>query len=479
MKGEEWKAVYVTHDGKLVHNLGTRIQLIGKALERGYDKTSGKSGGEYLQTEYLKNEDEYLVSGAQLRCSMATSKKMTIEGRTYVPENPSETTYLECEENRMESGEGKVNATTKDCVVYKNIKPFRCNCRVGPCDDEEKDMLLIDESCLTEGTCKALIDLSEHWDNYPSQVPHFRYRDERFGEVSGITMMSMLFCKHGGIITPVTSGQELSFSLDLAMEKMTEYLQGKVSEEEIGEVISWTAKNCGLMVNDIVKGQFSKEKNEEAYQRSQLYDEQIIAWTYYWNQKISGNIFCEIPFTYQFEIDPNVVKAMIAQESSFGLITKENAGKNPSRNVMQSLATGNSVVWVAAGINPYENGMFKEGDSISFKRLDGTIGNDGALATDNLPNFTQSDLLNYRDKQHFEDFDILKNMFYKGEDEKYIVDFNKVTSNMSIATGVGELATKIEEQRNVYDGVAAYNSLPGYVEAINRHLADMGMEGLE
>ena len=213
MKGEEWKAVYVTHDGKLVHNLGTRIQLISKALERGYDKTSGKSGGEYLQTEYLKNEDEYLVSGAQLRCSMATSKKMTIEGRTYVPENPSETTYLECEENRMESGEGKVNATTKDCVVYKNIKPFRCNCRVGPCDDEEKDMLLVDESCLTEGTCKALIDLSEHWDNYPSQIPHFRYNDERFGEVSGITMMSMLFCKHGGIITPVTSGQERSSNL--------------------------------------------------------------------------------------------------------------------------------------------------------------------------------------------------------------------------------------------------------------------------
>lgn len=62
---------------------------------------------------------------------------------------------------RMESGEGKVNATTKDCVVYKNIKPFRCNCRVEPCDDEEKDMLLVDESCLTDGTSKALIDLSE------------------------------------------------------------------------------------------------------------------------------------------------------------------------------------------------------------------------------------------------------------------------------------------------------------------------------
>ena len=43
MKGEEWKAVYVTHDGKLVHNLGTRIQLIGRALERGYDDVGVKS----------------------------------------------------------------------------------------------------------------------------------------------------------------------------------------------------------------------------------------------------------------------------------------------------------------------------------------------------------------------------------------------------------------------------------------------------
>ena len=61
---------------------------------------------------------------------------------------------------------------------------------------------------LSEGTCKALIDLNDNWENYPAQVPHLEYEDERFGKVSGITMMSMLFCKHGGLITPVTSGQE-------------------------------------------------------------------------------------------------------------------------------------------------------------------------------------------------------------------------------------------------------------------------------
>ncbi len=252
-----------------------------------------------------------------------------------------------------------------------------------------------------------------------------------------------------------------------------EEMRAKGEGEETGEV------NCGLTVNDIIKGQFSEEENQEAYKRSRLYDEQIIAWTYYWNQKINGNIICEVPFSYQFEIDPNIVKAMVAQESSFGLMTEKTAAKNPSRNVMQSLATGNSVVWVVAGINLYENGMFKKGDSISFKRLDGNVGNDGALATDNLPIFTYSDLMDYRAKQHFEEFDILKSMFYIGEDKKYIVDFNKVTPNMSIATGIGELATKIEEHKDICVGVAQYNTLPGYVDAINRHLDDMGVEGLK
>ncbi len=209
MRKEQWKPVHVTHDGKIVDNSVLQMQIMREALKRGYDETTEITGYQYLQTEYTKNEDEYLVSGAQLKCTMTTTEKMTIEGREYIPENPSEITYLECEENLIESGEGKVNATTKDCVAYKNIKPFRCNCKVKPCDAEERDMLLIDESCLTEGTCKALIDLNDNWENYPAQVPHLEYEDERFGQVSGITMMSMLFCKHGGLITPITSGQEI------------------------------------------------------------------------------------------------------------------------------------------------------------------------------------------------------------------------------------------------------------------------------
>ena len=190
MKEEQWKVAHVTHEGKLVHNSVMKMQMMSEALKRGYDETAEITGCQYLQTGYTKNEDEYLVSGAQLKCTIATTEKMTIEGREYIPENPSEITYLECEENLMESGEDKVNATTKDCVVYKNIKPFRCNCKVKPCDTKERSMLLNNKSCLSEGTCKALIDLSEHWDNYPSQVPHFRYNDERFGAVYKVTLSS-------------------------------------------------------------------------------------------------------------------------------------------------------------------------------------------------------------------------------------------------------------------------------------------------
>ena len=35
--------------------------------------------------------------------------------------------------------------------------------------------------------------------------------DNRVEEVEGITMLSMLFCSHGGLITPIDSGQETEY----------------------------------------------------------------------------------------------------------------------------------------------------------------------------------------------------------------------------------------------------------------------------
>lgn len=60
-----------------------------------------------------------------------------------------------------------------------------------------------------------------------------------------------------------------------------------------------------------------------------------------------------------------------------------------------------------------------------------------------------------------------------------IVDFDNVTSNMSIATGIGVLANSIQKEGSVYYGVQKYNSLQHYVEHINRHLVDLGCEKIK
>ena len=76
----------------------------------------------------------------------------------------------------------------------------------------------------------------------------------------------------------------------------------------------------------------------------------------------------------------------------------------------------------------------------------------------------------YRKSQHYNDFDILKDIFESGEDGKCMVVFDNVTPDMSIATGIGCLANKIEYyQGNISKGVMAYNTEGNvkYLEEIN------------
>ncbi len=475
-----------------------------------------------IMKEYVEDNiyQQYLVDGAVLRCNQAMTddvvftewgEKVVLENKAdevcniilNVPENP---VYEDDDSENSMMINGLRYATVKDTIKNINIIVPKCNCRLAADRDEEEKRIRNDTDRNKNGVCMHLMRLNEEWDNFEVKDKEgFRIKyakrvnvapspfsagagwmldgseDVVEEAVEGITMTSVLFCKHGGLIMPVTSGQEsLIMSLDIGINKMAQYLQGGVSEQELMTIIAWIADNCGLSVNDMIQGQFSEEVDSDSYERSIRFDDQIIAWTYYWNIKIQNE------FTSKFEIDPNIVKAIIAQESSFGS-DEMNKAKNPTRNVMQSLATGNSIVWVASGINPYDNGMFSIGDSISYILLDGTVGKDGSLAKDNLPYFaeqlkkdnTRNLLEEEREKQHFGDFDILKRIFEIGNDGKYIVNFDNVTSNMSIATGIGVLANSIQKEGSVYHGVQEYNTLENYVEHINRHLVDLGYEKIK
>ena len=125
--------------------------------------------------------------------------------------SPDTTTVLNVTENPRAKCCGYLyHATIKDRKAEFNVPPFRCNCDISPHNDKEWAKLEEDESCLTEGTCKALINLCDEWDNLPTEKSYLMFwNEDRQGMVPGITMSSMLFCRHGGIITAKTSGQDI------------------------------------------------------------------------------------------------------------------------------------------------------------------------------------------------------------------------------------------------------------------------------
>ncbi|MGN0306694.1 MAG: hypothetical protein ACI4DN_00610, partial [Lachnospiraceae bacterium] len=173
-----------------------------------------------ILNRYASNAEEYLAHGAILTCDKAMLGPITIkiDGKSEIfPGSIKESTQytiLHVEENRRSSTNGLCMATVKDTIKNKNIFPFQCNCSLLPDRQWEIDQIKTNkESCKKYGTCSQLMNLSEKWDNMPSETEYFNFTDwtgeeGQLGEkVAGINMMSMLFCKHGGLITPVTSGQ--------------------------------------------------------------------------------------------------------------------------------------------------------------------------------------------------------------------------------------------------------------------------------
>ena len=186
---------------------------------------------------------EYLVDGATLTCTQAVIDDFKFEtdgaeitvvlDKTVVlPEEDKKRrqTRLCVSENSMTIN-GRAYATVMDTVKEQNIFPFRCNC-LQPADRENEKKKIMDNlsDCQKNGVCQYLMQLNEEWDNMPlengSYLVKTDVREEYFSagagnvfdsgsvyttsrEAEGITMTSVLFCKHGGLIYLVTSGQSI------------------------------------------------------------------------------------------------------------------------------------------------------------------------------------------------------------------------------------------------------------------------------
>jgi len=197
-------------------------EAYGRYTEQEEDQDLIKYAEEqYIKAVYPKEMDEYLVEGAVLTCTMVTNDSKKYRDKEYAVTLPKTKTNLFVTENENASGcEGLRYATVKDTEKGVNIPPFRCNCMLAPYNDKEWEALEADESCIEGGTCRALMNLNEEWDNLPSKQSYMLFWNEKLRWMfSGITMSSILFCKHGGIITPIKSGQmKLLYTSDLDME---------------------------------------------------------------------------------------------------------------------------------------------------------------------------------------------------------------------------------------------------------------------
>lgn len=192
-------------------------------LER---NNSWKSIDEFLAEEYQdKTSKEYLVDGAILTCTNCTKETTYIgeevqyrwlNGTILSEEGPEEEKIyrrLTVTENKDASIDGLKYATVVDSKAKKNI-PYFGNCKRDPDSDEEMEKLKmyhkVDSVSIgvrDRGTCEQLMKLESEWENFIINGEYLTFGDDEEGIKSGITMTSMLFCRHGGFIYPVASGQ--------------------------------------------------------------------------------------------------------------------------------------------------------------------------------------------------------------------------------------------------------------------------------
>lgn len=126
-------------------------------------------GNIFNQDKKSTDSTQYLVEGAKLMCV-----------------NGSCITQLKLPENHNYTSGGKQKANCKDCKACVNIPYF------GECKKNQDTH-----------QCEGFMDLVEKWENTTVSAT----KAEMVGGEDAISMSSVLMCKKGGIIIPVTSGQ--------------------------------------------------------------------------------------------------------------------------------------------------------------------------------------------------------------------------------------------------------------------------------
>lgn len=456
--------------------------------------------------------NEYLVDGAIITCDQSTKglKRVKRNGRGLnfsVTDNGINAGKVQVDADKIlgklvvtnlekAKAGGKKYATTIDNDYDDNIPCFG-NCNNEQYNDDEKKRLM--EKGVKDnkhGTCKYLISITSEWEDDDLLKAPQKF-DTSTGMKDGLTMTNSLFCAHGGWIYPVTSGQS-DYNEDEAKKDaisiMSKYLDGFCTEEEVEKAVQflgWVLPEIAqVKEKKIGEAEDAWEKEWKKYWKDDKFDPYIKAWTYYWNETKFPN--------KDMEIRPEVVKAMIMVESGWGTGTTQNSG----RDVMQALYPGDYALWLLSGYNPTQKGMSHAGktEPAVVWAKDGMDCNAASMRvqdyvymysgeeSDPSKGITMTEHIGFKNGLGIlrdnvitviTSDDSAKIKKLKGSEGEYLIHYDRVTPNMSIACGVGYLAFNMEDGGSEEEGVRQYNNggkesktgiKDAYVKDVNEHL---------
>ncbi len=212
---------------------------------------------------YLKEKEEehhYLVDGAILTCTKCKGEPDEFNGQSFcVPEGITERVLKVTQNSTAINGAGQSFATLNDSKKNVNIFSFG-NCQNPPDRDKEREALMYaseNEELRKLGTCQYLMDLNDKWENIISDVGYEKVTGVDGQLLETVTMEAILFCKHGGLIYPKSSGYIKTDGVMEVDEPEEELGEMKEYIQSILNALGWTTDSEELQEIEDVLNKFN------------------------------------------------------------------------------------------------------------------------------------------------------------------------------------------------------------------------------
>ena len=246
-------------------------------------------------------------------------------------------------------------------------------------------------------------------------------------------------------------------NLKEAFKYMKEYLDGTLPDGSmVDEAVKYAAKNgTQKTVKKFQKGAYVGKDSK--------FDNDLLAWTNYWYEQHKSQ-------SWTF-IDAEIPKAITAHEANWGTYSPHNG----LRDVMQTLYPGDPNLWLAAHIDPLVPGKTHYGET------------EYVVSTWDCKSYGIASRTSAYDANEAlsagfgkDGLGLLKPVIQQTGGgtigNEYLIRYDRVTSRMSIAVGIGMLYHKNRSKTNIKQLIKDYNGggVANYYELVKVHMDAMG-----